>query len=262
MALAFKGKNKKKDSPDTLENKDFQDIDESQGKKGRILKKVIFILIFISFIGFIVGILGFNLFNIRDTYLRGILENIPIVNNVLPPLESAEGDILPQMSNSELVSRIEYLEEQLNIYEDEINRLNELNSLQSAEIVRLQEIEENQLQFRADREAFDRMIAENDPNAYMTFFSSMDPENAEILYSEAVVASQQSRELRNYISTFETMDRRSASTTLETMMQTELELVVLILNNMNVEQRASILGSMSSENSAILATMLAPETLN
>lgn len=262
MALGMMNKNKK-GSVEKLETGDFQDIDESKNKKGRIKKIIILGFIFLSFIALLTSILGFNIFNIRDNYLRGFLESIPIVNNILPPLDSPlDNDTTTQMSNDELLNTIEYLQNRLREYEDEINHLNEINSLQAGEIVRLQEIEENQLQFRSDKEEFDRMIAENDPEAFMSFFKSMYPENAEVLYREAVVYAYQSRELRNYVATFEAMDRRRAGTTLETMMITELELVVLILSSMNVEQRASILGVMSADNAAIIATMMAPESLN
>ena len=262
MALGMTKKNNK-DIASEVENSDFQDIDESQGKKKQIKNILIFGFLFVCFIALLTSILGFNLFNIRDRYLRGILENIPIVSNVLPPIDtSLHNGNVTQMSSEELINTIEDLESRLTIYEDEINHLNEVNSLQAAEILRLQEVEENQLQFRADQEAFDRMIAEEDPNAFINFFTSINPENAEILYREAVTSSYQSREIRNYVATFEAMDRRSAGTTLETMMTTELELVVLILSNMSIDQRASILGVMSSENAAIIATMMAPESLN
>jgi len=248
---------------DGTESNEFQDVDESKGKgkKKKIVKILILLILFLSIIGGAVAVLVFNVFDIRDTYLRSFLEEIPIVNTMLPPLEAIPENVVTQMSNAELTAALEELQNQLDIQEFEISHLSEINSIQSAEIVRLQEIEDNQLQFRADQEAFDRMIAENNPDAFMAFFESMDPENAEILYNEAVTTAYRSAEVREFISTIESMDRRRAALTLEDMMETELDLVVAVMSHMNVAQRAIILNSMSTEHTAVILTMLAPEDL-
>ena len=68
-----------------------EDIENQPNKKrGRLFKFIIAGIIFIIILSISVAILGFNVGNIRDKYLRPGLERIPIINNLLPPLEEEQ----------------------------------------------------------------------------------------------------------------------------------------------------------------------------
>ena len=240
-------------------SKSFKDVETSSMAK-KILKIVIFVIIFLLLTAFIVSVLLFNAFGIRDNHLRGVLSSIPIVNNVLPPIEEpvSEQQTMPETNQFALQNRITQLEGELAAANYELEDLQELNRINNATIVRLQEIEARQGQYSADREAFDRMIAEGDQVAFEAFFATMWPETAEEIYRSIVVQNVQDEEMRNYIATFENMNNNAASTLLVQMMQTELDLVIDIVDNLSVDRRQRILAAMDVENAAIIAIRLAP----
>lgn len=231
---------------------------DKKKKKGGIFKLIIFAVIF----GLLVAVLVFNAGNIREKYLRGFLEKIPVVKNILPEKQEEEGedaDEFSGLSREALISQARILSGENKSLEEEKAALNDEITRLNNEMTRLQEIEANQLAFREEKEEFDRMIAENDPNAYSEFYESIEPETAESIYREFLENSQTDAELKQYVQTFENMKKDAAAKVLEEMMGTDMNLVVQILNNISSEQRANILASMEAANAAACARQMAPQ---
>lgn len=204
------------------------------------MKKVFGILILIIAVS--VAILGFNVGNIRDTYLRSGLEKIPVVKNLLPPLEEEEVETVILPSAEELMI------EELN------SKIQELN----AEIVRLSEFENTQLQFKQEKELFDEMIALEDPSAYSKFYELIEPELAKELYQEVVVQQNADAEFLNYVKTFENMKASSATPILEELASTDMELLLMIMNALTSEQRSNVLTNMEPQQAATISRLLSP----
>ncbi|MDE6357318.1 MAG: hypothetical protein K2L15_01865 [Eubacteriales bacterium] len=231
------------------ENETFEDeYDEYEEEKKPKKKKGCLIMVILSviIIAILVAILGFNAGGIRDKYLRNTLEKIPIVKNLLPPLEEEN------LNNEEQVETVSKEQETINALTLEIENLN-------AEIKRLKAFEENQIQFKAEKEEFDRMIASNDPKAYSEFYESIAPENAEKLYQEAVQKAETDKQFKDYISTFENMKKDSAAKILEELIMTDMDLVVTILENLSSTKRSEILTAMDAKNAAACAKLLSSE---
>lgn len=227
-----------------IEN-DIDQADEGNGEKVKKTKKrgcLLKLILLFGFIGLLIAILGFNAFNIRDKYLRSSLEKVPIIKNLLPELPVEET-----------------LEDKISPEEEMIASLNERIAELNSEVNRLKVFEGTQLQFKNDKEAFDQMIALNDPKAYASYYESILPENAEELYKQVVVADVKDAKLREYIKTFENMKKDSASAILEELILTDIELVITILENVNSEQRGDILSTMKAENAATCSRLLYPE---
>lgn len=216
-----------------------EDTDEPKKKKGGCLLKL---LIFLIIIAIPIALISFNVGNIRDKYLRPGLEKIPIIKNLLPPLEEGE------------TAEIEVVDEKQQTIDSLTKEIEELNK----EITRLKAFEQAQLQFKAEKEQFDKMIALNDPKAYSSFYKSIAPENAEELYKQAISKEVTDKKFKEYIQTFETMKKDSVATILEELMVTDMDLVITILQNLSSDKRSEILSAMDSKNAASCSKLLAP----
>ena len=240
--MAKKNKKSKKIEQEDLdlidEDLDDDEIDEPKKKKGGCLLKL---LIFLIIIAIPIALISFNVGNIRDKYLRPGLEKIPIVKNLLPPLEEEQQEE-------------EVVDEKQQTIESLTKEIEELNK----EVTRLKEFEQAQLQFKAEKEEFDKMIALNDPKAYASFYESIAPENAEELYKQAINQEVTDKRFKEYIQTFETMKKDAVATILEELMVTDMDLVITILENLTSDKRSEILSAMDPKNAASCSKLLAP----
>ncbi|WP_317367316.1 hypothetical protein [uncultured Tyzzerella sp.] len=222
------------------EDDDIEDLPKKNKKGGCLVKFIILVII----IAMPVTLISLNVGNIRDKYLRPGLERIPIIKNLLPPLET----------DTENETENEVVDEKQHIIDSLTKEIEGLND----EITRLKEFEQNQLQFKAEKEEFDKMIALNDPKAYSTFYESIAPENAEELYKQAINKEVTDKKFKGYIQTFETMKKDAVATILEELIITDMDLVITILENVSSDKRSEILSAMDPKNAASCSKLLAP----
>ena len=238
-------KNKKiKNEQEELELIDEElddDIEEDVGKKKKG-KRLIKFLIFIIIIAIPIVLISLNVGNIRDKYLRPGLERIPIIKNLLPPLET---------DNEQTEEVVDEKQQTIDSLTKEIEELNK-------KITRLKEFENSQLEFKTQKEEFDKMIALNDPKAYSSFYESISPENAEELYKQAINKEVTDKRFKEYIQTFETMKKDAVATILEELIITDMDLVITILENVSSDKRSEILSAMDPKNAASCSKLLAP----
>lgn len=248
------------DDDDDDYDEDYDDDDDDDYDEGSGKKKVIISIIFIGIIVALVLILVYNVGGIRDKYFRPALEKIPIIKNLLPPIEEgSDTSEFSNMSKEELISLVTSLNQDLSKADEEKKALNQAIDEQNSEMTRLKELEAAQVKFKQEKEEFDKLIALNDPDAYSKFYESISPENASSIYEESVKKNQLTKEFKDYAKTFESMKKDSAAKILEELISSsDIELAVSILQNITSKQRADILSAMSSENAAICTKMLAP----
>lgn len=238
-------KNKKiKNEQEELELIDEElddDIEEDLGKKkkGKGLVKFLIVIIIIAIP---IVLISLNVGNIRDKYLRPGLERIPIIKNLLPPLET---------DNEQTEEVVDEKQQTIDSLTKEIEELNK-------EITRLKEFENSQLEFKTQKEEFDKMIALNDHKAYSSFYESISPENAEELYKQAINKEVTDKRFKEYIQTFETMKKDAVATILEELIITDMDLVITILENVSSDKRSEILSAMDPKNAASCSKLLAP----
>lgn len=217
------------------------DIEEEVGKKKKG-KGLIKFLIFIIIIAIPIVLISLNVGNIRDKYLRPGLERIPIIKNLLPPLET---------DNEQTEEVVDEKQQTIDSLTKEIEELNK-------EITRLKEFENSQLEFKTQKEEFDKMIALNDPKAYSSFYESISPENAGELYKQAINKEVTDKRFKEYIQTFETMKKDAVATIVEELIITDMDLVITILENVSSDKRSEILSAMDPKNAASCSKLLAP----
>lgn len=202
-----------------------------------------------------------------SSVLTPLLKDVPVVNKILPGnslTETTDGESYGGYTSlRDAVNQIETLEKQLEQAQTASKEKDaEIDTLK-AEVLRLQPFEEKQVEFQRIRTEFyeEVIYAENGPgaDAYVQYFESMDPTTAEYLYKQVVAQLEESKEVQDYAATYSQMKPKAAAAIFENM-ESDLDLVADILNAMNAESRAAIMGAMDSEVAAKLTKIMNPES--
>lgn len=257
---------KNKNNVDETINNDVKNADgiSSKSKKGKkdkssksktkgILTVLLLFILIASFIGYI---FMFNGFGLRDGVLRPILEKTPIISNYLPPVESNSQRL------SDLVLENNELESENEVLKQQVENATKIAENSADEIERLKLIEQQQTDFVAMKEEFDKNFAEMTSEDFIKYYEAMYPDVAEEAYSELISDKYSKEEVDEYIATFQTMDGENIAAILEEMMNTDMELVVLIMQNLDNQLAGETLAAMDPENAAQVAKLMSPDVIN
>ena len=227
------------------------------------------LLIVVLWLAVICVIIKLDVGGFGSTVLTPLLKDVPVINRILPGFSMTETNRPEDYGGStnlkDAVAQIKALELELerlqlsNSAKDE-----ELNSLK-AEVVRLREFEEKQMDFQRIRTEFfeDVVYADKGPGAeeYRKYYEAMDPNTAEYIYKQVITQLQETKEIQEYASTYSQMKPKQAAGIFEKMTgDSDLRLVARILNAMNAESRGAILGVMDPEIAARLTKIMDPES--
>lgn len=227
------------------------------------------LLIVVLWLAVICVIIKLDVGGFGSTVLTPLLKDVPVINRILPGFSMTETNRLEDYGGytnlKDAVAQIKALELELerlqlsNSAKDE-----ELNSLK-AEVVRLREFEEKQMDFQRIRTEFfeDVVYADKGPGAeeYRKYYEAMDPNTAEYIYKQVITQLQETKEIQEYASTYSQMKPKQAAGIFEKMTgDSDLRLVARILNAMNAESRGAILGVMDPEIAARLTKIMDPES--
>lgn len=199
--------------------------------------------------------------------LAPILQDVPVLNKILPENSVTETTDTESYggytSLEEAVEQIRSLEIQLEQAQNESrSKDEELDSLK-AEVLRLQEFENSQVEFqRVKTEFYEEVVyAENGPGAeeYQKYYESMDPTTAEYIYKQVVTQLEESKEVQNYAEAYSQMKPKQAAGIFESMTD-DLDLAARILKVMSAEDRGAIMGQMDPEVAARLTKIMDPES--
>lgn len=199
--------------------------------------------------------------------LAPILQDVPVLNKILPENSVTETTDTESYggytSLEEAVEQIRSLEIQLEQAQNESrSKDEELDSLK-AEVLRLQEFENSQVEFqRVKTEFYEEVVyAENGPGAeaYQKYYESMDPTTAEYIYKQVVTQLEESQEVQDYAEAYSQMKPKQAAGIFESMTD-DLDLAARILKVMSAEDRGAIMGQMDPEVAARLTKIMDPES--
>lgn len=246
--------------------KQEDELDEDREGNGFVTFLATLFIVFL-WIAVVCVIIKLDIGGFGSTVLKPVLEDVPVINKILP------GVSMTETSDPESYGGYTNLRdavEQLKSLELEIDRLQTVNKtkdeqidLLSAEVVRLREFEQKQVEFQRIRTEFyeEVVYASNGPGAeeYRKFYEAMDPASAEFIYRQVIIQLQESAEVRDYASTYSQMKPKQAAAIFEDM-ENDLQLVARILKTMNAESRGAILGVMDSEIAAKLTKIMDPES--
>ena len=198
--------------------------------------------------------------------LKPLLKDVPVVNLILPSTKAPASDTTENNPDgytlTEALERITQLELQLEQAQGSVLSRDEEIAELKAEVVRLREFENKQLEFQRVTTSFyeEVIYAEKGPGAeeYRKYYEEIDPTTAEYLYKQVVKQLEESKEVLDYAVAYSSMKPKQAAGIFEKMTD-KLDLVARILNVMNAEERGEILGAMDPEVAAKLTKIMDPE---
>lgn len=238
--------------------------DEEGGGVSVFLVTLVIVVIWLAILALLIKL---DVGGFGSGVLSPILKNVPVINKILP------GDSIMETDNEEAyggysslkeaVDYIKLLEQQLEQAQSSgLSQSEEVAALK-AEILRLKEFEDQQVEFqRIKNEFYEEVIyAERGPGAeeYMKYYTSIAPEQAEELYKQVVARQQESQEVQEYAQTYSEMKPKEAAKIMEAM-PNDLKLAARILGQMSAEDRGKILGAMDPEVAAKITKIMDPES--
>ncbi len=226
------------------------------------------VTIIVVWLGILCLVIKLDVGGFGTKVLTPLLKDVPVVNKVLPVPKEPVSEIEDNggyTSLSDAVEQIKRLEhELLQVQSESLSKDEELTNLK-AEVVRLKEFENKQVEFqRIKTEFFEEVVyAENGPGAdeYKEYYEAMDPTTAEYLYKQVVAQLEEDKEVQDYALAYSSasMKPKQAAKIIEAMTD-NLDLAARILRTMDAESRGGILGAMSPDVAAKLTKIMDPES--
>ena len=239
--------------------------DEAETGRGRLILVLTTILIIAIWMGIIGILIKTDVGGFGSTVLYPLLKDVPYVNKILPQpeetVEQTEGTEHQYGSLSEAISQIKELEKEL----DEASSTNKNDKKKikdlKAQIKDLSKYKEDEAAFEKEKEKYYEEVVFSDQapdiQQYKTYYESIDPENAEVLYKQVVEQITYDSQVEDYAKTYSNMKPQEAASIFDTMTD-NLGLVADILMNMGTQQRADILGKMDATTAAKLTEIMEP----
>lgn len=262
---AKKEKKSKKDKQDKKGNNNPNENEEEETVGGKLVLFFVSLLVIIIWMGIIGLLIKCDVGGFGSEVLYPVLKDVKYVNRILPVTDEmllqTENEESPYKSLDDAIDRIKELELELDesISNDKAN-VDKISELET-QILELSVYKENQDKFEAEKEKFYEEVVFSDKapdiSEYRTYYESIDPANAEVLYKQVVEQTTENEKLTNYVSTYSTMKPQQAADIFNTMTN-DLNLVADILGAMDTQSRANIMGKMDKETAAKITEMLKP----
>lgn len=241
---------------------ELEDENESTGNKFVLF--VVTLLVIVIWLGIIALLIKTDVGGFGSTVIYPYLKDVKYVNKILPEVSSdADVDTEHQFDSiDDAVDRIKELELQLDEANSSLTTDSEtIDSLQS-QVDELSTYKEAEAEFEAEKEKFYEEVVFSDQapdiSEYKTYYESIEPENAEVLYKQVVEQLQASQEISDYATTYSSMKPKEAAAIFDTMTD-NLSLVADILQAMDAESRANILGKMNADTAAKVTEIMEPD---
>ncbi|MBQ8519035.1 MAG: hypothetical protein IJ455_05505 [Agathobacter sp.] len=233
------------------------------GLGNKIVMVFVTLLVILVWLAIIVLMIKGDFGGFGSTILRPMIKDVPYLNWILPEENELEDSTEYQFETiDDAIDRIKELEAlldtQLTTNSDNSDLIAELQ----AQIAELQVYKLEQDEFEKNKEKWYEEVVFSDEapdiKEYRTYYESIDPENAEVLYKQVVEQLAYQEEVENYAKTYSSMKPKEAAAIFDTMTD-DLQLVADILLNMSTQARADILGKMDPENAAKLTAIMEPD---
>lgn len=241
----------------------IDDEDESGGGVSSFLVTTIIVVVWIAILCLLIkmDVGGFG-----SEILSPLLKDVPVVNKILPSNNSTEtvdeGAYGGYSSLKEAVDYIKVLELELEHSQTVNNADSEELTALKAEVERLKEFEDMQVEFQRIKEQFYEEIIYADngpgPEEYKKYYENMDPTTAAALYKQVIRQLEEDGEITEYAAAYSAMKPKQAAGIFESMTD-DLQLVARIMGVMDADTRGAILGVMDSEVAAKITKIMNPE---
>lgn len=260
----FKKKDKLNDIKLDANGKPIElDEDMEEGLGNKIVMVLVTLLVILIWLGIIVLFIKGDFGGFGSTVLRPLIKDVPYLNWILPESDYDEESTEYQYETiDDAIARIKELEALLDTQLTTNSDNSELIAELQAQITELQVYKLEQDEFEKNKEKFYEEVVFSDEapdiETYKTYYESIDPENAEVLYKQVVEQIEYNNMVENYAKTYSSMKPKQAAAIFDTMTD-DLQLVADILLNMSTQARADILGKMDPEIAAKLTAIMEPD---
>lgn len=257
----------KKAEKEATQNADpYGDADsEGDGFSFSILLIILFIiLIWVAILGLLIKL---DIGGFGSGVLYPILKDVPVINQILPDNVDENAAVNEFETLPDALAEIDRLNEKIKMLEEQAAKSvddgesEEIKKLRE-EITRLRTFEDSQIEFdKLKTEFYEEVIfTDNAPEIeeYKKYYESIDPDNAEYLYKQVVQKIETDKELDEYVQAYTEMKPKQAAAIFE-MMTDNLDLVAKILDRMEPNSRAKILGVMDSTVASQLTKIMDPD---
>ncbi len=238
--------------------------DDEGGGFATLLATIMIVMVWLAVI---VVIIKLDVGGFGSKVLTPILQDVPVLNRILPGNSVLEtNDPESYGGYTSLVDAVDYIKElelELERVQTSVNAKDEEIAELKANVIRLQEFEQKQLEFQRIKNEFleEVVYAENGPGPeeYRKFYEAADPSTAELIYRQVIIQQEETREIQEWAAAYSQMKPKQAATIFENMTD-DLNVVARILKIMGAESRGAIMGVMDPEVAAKLTKILDPES--
>lgn len=245
MDLEEDGKSGKKKKKGKNKNSE-----EKEGFFSKLLSLLIVLFIVSIWLAIFALLIKYDVGEFGSTVLRPLLKDVPVVNKILPDVSDeqvAEENDLPYRNLTEAMERIKQLEAELKSAQGKSSGNASYLAQLEAEVKRLKTFEENQLQFEAEKDKFDKEVVFSkkapDIEEYRKFYEGIAPENAAEIYRQVMEQKELEEKLTEQAEMYKNMEPAKAARILGEMTG-DLDLVSKILLHMKTKESGAILAEM------------------
>jgi flagellar motility protein MotE (MotC chaperone) len=201
-----------------------------------------------------------NVNGLADRY-RSSIQNIPLAKLALPkvadPLDPKymtaaeikkkyaefknENQALKKQladANAKLNEFQGYKDDYEGLKSDTDKALEDIKSRESA-------VNEKETQLKELKQKIDELIAKGDKDSFKTYYESLDPENAKLLYSQVVKEQQSDENIKKFAQVYAAMDAAAAAQIFEQLGNSKIDMTAETLKAMSKENSSAILASMT-----------------
>lgn len=242
---------------------DLENTEEEEGSSSKLAVALVTLVIIIVWLAILALLIKWDVGGFGSTVMRPLLKDIPYVNRILPDSEdnlSTEEDY-PYKNMDEAVAYIKELEQELAQAQQGSSENSAYVADLEAQSQKLKEYEANEAAFEEEKEKFYNEVVFSDQapdiEQYKEYYESIDPDNAELLYKQVVEQQQTDSKIADYVKGYSQMKPKEAAAIFDTMTD-NLNLVAQILENMDAQSRADILGKMNSDTAAKVTEIMNP----
>lgn len=262
---AEKARKKEEKKLAKLNQAETDDLDMEETAGGKVAVFFVTLIIILVWLAIIVLLIKWDVGGFGSGVLAPVLKNVPYVNKILPDSVteevSTEDSAYAFESMDEAVAKIKELEIALAEAQNSTDSNAEYIAELEAQAQELQRYKEDEAAFEEEKQSFyeDVVFSDSAPDIeeYKKYYESIDPANAEVLYKQVVAQTVEQEELEEYVKTYSSMKPKEAAAIFDTMTN-NLKLVAEILEQMDAQSRADILGKMNSDTAAKVTEIMEP----
>ena len=253
-----KAKEEKKLESDSLE----EETETSGGNKVAIF--FVTLIIVVIWLAILTLLVKWDVGGFGSTVLTPLLKDVPYINKILPDSSeemSTEDTEYGYATLDDAIARIKELEVELADAQSQSTQSSDYVSQLESQVAELQQYKQDEADFEAEKQKFyeEVVFSDNAPDIqeYKSYYESIDPANAEVLYKQVVSQVQADEQLQDYVKTYSSMKPKEAAAIFDTMTD-NLQLVADILMQMDASARGDILGKMNSDTAAKVTEIMQP----